>query len=87
MATTEDIFNLFRYLYILLPVAEGMTILIKPRHDLFAIMGDKAKFTTAPLAMLTGCHNTGVHFLCPDANTYQHHRCVARRPGQTLGWR
>jgi hypothetical protein len=71
MAKMEDIFNLFQYLYIPVPVAEGMTILIKPRHDLLAITGDETKFTTAPSAMLTSYHNTGVHFLCPDSNTYQ----------------
>jgi hypothetical protein len=71
MAKKEDIFNLFRYLYIPVPVADGMTILIKPRHDLLAITGDETKFTTAPSAMLTSCQNTGAHFLCPDSNTYQ----------------
>jgi hypothetical protein len=33
-----DIFNLLWYLYIPVPVAEGITLLIKPRHYLLAIM-------------------------------------------------
>jgi hypothetical protein len=71
MAKMEDIFNFFWYLYIPVPVAEGMTILIKLRHDLLAIMGDEMKFTMAPSVILTGCHNTGVHGLqhLPDAQS------------------
>jgi hypothetical protein len=41
MAKTEDIFKLFQYLYIPVPMAEGMTVVVKPRDDLLAIIGDK----------------------------------------------
>jgi Baculovirus F protein len=71
MAKTEDEFNLYRFLPIPVPLTANSTLLVLPQHDLLAITADETKFTTMPSAALASCHNTGAHFLCPDANTYQ----------------
>jgi hypothetical protein len=56
MAEKEDMFTMFCYLYLLVPVQGNMMVKLLPHHTLLAITSDEMMFTTTTFATLARHH-------------------------------